>query len=136
MAEPSRVRRRARKALARVWRPSSSRAKLEADLTQTRSRLRRSRKRLEVARAEGLRLRAEVERLKREHQVTRASVRHPFPDHAVPTPEVARTIEQVTEERLTYLSRDDLRLLAAVVAEAERVGRPGLVVEAGTALGG
>ena len=108
-----------------------------------RTRLRRSRGRQKAAaseliqlRDEAKKLRADRDRLRRELRATRASLRHPFPDHVTPTAEVARTIEQVTEERLTYLSPENLRALAAVVAEAERAGRPGLVVEAGTALGG
>jgi asparagine synthase (glutamine-hydrolysing) len=143
MAEASRVPSLARGLLSRVTRRSPQRADLEAELAATRSRLRRSRRRHQSAWAEVLRLRDEVkklradrDRLKRELRATRASLRHPFPDHATPSAEVARTIEQVLEEKLTYLSRENLEMLAAVVAEAERAERPGLVVEAGTALGG
>src|SRR5690349_9960778 len=51
-------------------------------------------------------------------------------------PEVEETIAQVRAEHLTYLKPDGLRALAAGVREAEQAGRAGLVIEAGTALGG
>ncbi|UMG93064.1 TylF/MycF family methyltransferase [Nocardioides sp. TF02-7] len=44
--------------------------------------------------------------------------------------------DAVRAERLTYLGAPHLRSLVSCVLEAERAGRPGLVVEAGTALGG
>jgi O-methyltransferase len=143
MADASRVPSRVRGLLARVSTSGTSRADLQAELDAAKAHLRRSRRRQQTSRAEVLRLRDEVkklradrDRLRRELRSHRSSMRHPFPDLATPPPEVARTIDQVTDERLTYLSRENLELLAAVVAEAERAGRPGLVVEAGTALGG
>ena len=142
MADSSRVPSLVRGLLTRVPTPGA-RADLEAELATTKALLRRSRRRRQASRAEVLRLRDEVKKLRadrdrlgREVRANRSSVRHPFPDHATPSPEVARTIDQVTAERLTYLSRENLELLAAVVAEADRAGRPGVVVEAGTALGG
>ncbi len=49
---------------------------------------------------------------------------------------VERTIAQARAEHLTYLKADNLRELAAIVIELERAQRPGLIIEAGTALGG
>jgi hypothetical protein len=51
-------------------------------------------------------------------------------------PEVEDTIAQVRAEHLTYLKPDGLRALAAGVRDAETQQLPGLVIEAGTALGG
>jgi O-methyltransferase len=143
MADVSQVPSRVWEMFSRSRSAAPSRSDLEAELAETRLRLQRSRARRQAARAEALRLREELkrlradrDRLKRELHANRASLRHPFPEHATPAPEVARVIAQVNEEKLTYLSRENLELLAAVVAEAERAGRPGLVVEAGTALGG
>lgn len=50
--------------------------------------------------------------------------------------ELAEAIARVRERKLTYLSARCLEDLADGVAEAERDRRPGLVIEAGTALGG
>src|SRR3954452_21743710 len=137
MADASRVPSRVRGLLARVSTSGTSRADLQAELDAAKAHLRRSRRRQKTSRTEVLRLRDEVkklradrDRLRRELRSRRSSMRHPFPDLATPPPEVARTVDQVTDERLTYLSRENLELLAAVVAEAERAGRPGLVVEA------
>ena len=49
---------------------------------------------------------------------------------------VNQVIAGVREESLTYLSPDNLGALASVAAEADRASRPGLIIEAGTALGG
>lgn len=50
--------------------------------------------------------------------------------------EVEETIGRVRAEHLTYLKPDGLRALAAGVRDAEAARLPGLVIEAGTALGG
>jgi Macrocin-O-methyltransferase (TylF) len=50
--------------------------------------------------------------------------------------EVEETISRVRGEHLTYLKPDGLRALAAGVRDAETEQLPGLVIEAGTALGG
>jgi Macrocin-O-methyltransferase (TylF) len=49
---------------------------------------------------------------------------------------VEATIARVRDERLTYLKPRHLRELAAVVLDVEARRLPGLVLEAGTALGG
>jgi hypothetical protein len=51
-------------------------------------------------------------------------------------PAVEQAIAQAREEHLTYLKPENLRSLAAVVADAERQALPGLIIEAGTARGG
>jgi asparagine synthase (glutamine-hydrolysing) len=79
--------------------------------------------------------RDQVQRLQAELRATRASLRNPFPETELPE-HVQHTIAAVREEKLTYLSSDNLAVLASVVTEADHSGLPGLVVEAGTALGG
>lgn len=51
-------------------------------------------------------------------------------------PELAAVIDEVREQRLTFLTRENLIDLSEVVIDADRCGVPGTVVEAGTALGG
>lgn len=46
------------------------------------------------------------------------------------------TVQQVRADHLTFLTPPDLRDLAQAVLDLERNGIPGLVIEAGTALGG
>ena len=94
-------------------------------LRQQLRRARRARKKSE----------AEVERLRNEVHITRASVRDPFPD-TVLSDHVTKVIAGVRDESLTYLSPENLGALASVTAEADRASRPGLIIEAGTALGG
>lgn len=95
---------------------------------ELRARLRRTRRRLKSSRAE-------VDALKTELRATRHSLRHPFPGQQTDA-RVYDVIDRVRKEKLTYLSRDNLAALAVMTAEADRSGRPGLVIEAGTALGG
>jgi hypothetical protein len=91
----------------------------EQELRETRRRLRTARRRLRKARAE-------LEDARRYPPV--------FPE---PLPErVAQTIEAVRGERLTYLKAGMLEDLAGCVLRLERDGVAGVVVEAGTALGG
>ncbi len=98
------------------------------DVQQVRARLRRARARLKASQDE-------VASLKTELRATRDSLRHPFPGFQVDE-RVHAVIDQVRDEKLTYLSEKNLEALAVMVAEADRAGRPGLVIEAGTALGG
>jgi len=51
-------------------------------------------------------------------------------------PRVAKTIDRVLAEHLTYSELPALLDLAEAMLEAERSGRPGCVIEAGTAYGG
>ncbi len=99
-----------------------------ADVEKLRQQLRRTRRSLKKSKEE-------VERLRGEVRLTRASVRDPFPD-TVLSDHVNKVIAGVREESLTYLSPENLGALASVTAEADRASRPGLIIEAGTALGG
>jgi len=85
---------------------------LEADLRETRRRLKTTRAQLRDARAQ---LAAATYEL---------------------APRVEETIARVRREHLTYLKDENLRELAAMVVDADRGALPGLVIEAGTALGG
>jgi predicted O-methyltransferase YrrM len=49
---------------------------------------------------------------------------------------VASVVDAVLQEKLTYLTPPDLAALARLVLHTERLGLDGLVIEAGTALGG
>ena len=68
-------------------------------------------------------------------QLKRAQAQLADTAHAVPDG-VEEVIARVREERLTYLKPPYLRALAADVLDVERAGLEGLVLEAGTALGG
>ena len=81
---------------------------LEAELRESRRRLKSTRRQLRAARA----------------QLAAAAYELP--------PTVEDTIAAVRREHLTYLKQESLRELAAMVIDAV----PGLLVEAGTALGG
>jgi lipopolysaccharide biosynthesis glycosyltransferase len=52
------------------------------------------------------------------------------------SPAIERIVEAVRAEHLSYLDAPSLRTLAATVQEVEAAGIAGLVIEAGTALGG
>lgn len=123
------ARRAARRVVGSVSRrladPQSAEA---ADVSDLRRRLRRTRAKL-------MKLSDQNEALREELRRTRGSVRNPFPD-LVLGDRVLQVIEGVRAESLSYLSADNLAALAAVVAEGEQSKRPGLVIEAGTALGG
>lgn len=70
-----------------------------------------------------------------ELNLLRDFTRHPFDGITLPA-RVEEVIAAVRERRLTYLGAPDLRLLAEMVAHADRSAHEGLVIEAGTALGG
>ena len=117
--------RRARRLASRVRRPD---AELEQELARTRDRLRATRGKLRTAQQE-------TAALKRQLRAVRSSVRSPFPDLLLPE-RVDEVVRRARREHLTYLSAENLGVLAGCVVEADRSGRPGLVLEAGTALGG
>ena len=98
---------RIRRTLARRLAPD-----VDAELRATKRKLRRAR--------------AEVRELRAQVSAQGSSL----------PPEVEETIARVRAEQLTYLKPDGLRALAAGVRDAETSGLPGLVIEAGTALGG
>lgn len=78
---------------------------------------------------------AAIERLKDELAQSRSSVRDVDPDLVLPD-DVATVVDRVLEERLTYLTPENLAALAKLVMLTERRGLEGLLIEAGTALGG
>jgi O-methyltransferase len=77
----------------------------------------------------------QIANLRRENKSIRASVRDPFPLVAL-SPEVDTVVKRVRQEKLSFLSAANLAMLARLVREIEQSARPGLIVEAGTALGG
>lgn len=91
--------------------------------------------RLRAARRRNKDLKERLDRANAELGLIRDFTLDVFPDVEL-EPAVTTTCERVVEEHLTYLSPSALRSLAVCVAEAERSGREGLIVEAGTALGG
>ncbi|SDS39908.1 asparagine synthase (glutamine-hydrolysing) [Friedmanniella luteola] len=107
----------------------------EAEVELLRKRLRRARTRVRARDAEIARLTEELRRRTEEIAAMRASLRDPDPEVVLP-PAVVETVDRVHREHLSYLSRDNLAMLARLVVALERDGRPGLVVEAGTARGG
>ena len=93
-----------------------------------------------VARIKRLRARVadqkeRIEALRAELALSRGSVRDVDPDLPLP-PEVTQVVEAVLAENLTYLTPDNLSALARLVVRTERLGLEGLILEAGTALGG
>ena len=112
---------RARRSLWRVRRKLASWAAPEVgdELRATRRKLKSTRAQLRAARAELQDARA---------QLADASIALPH--------NVEETITRVRAENLTYLKAANLRELASIVLDIEREQLPGLVIEAGTALGG
>jgi len=93
-----------------------------------------------VARIKRLRARVadqkeRIEALKAELALSRSSVRDVDPDLRLPS-EVTQVVEAVLAENLTYLTPPNLAALARLVVRTERLGLEGLIIEAGTALGG
>ena len=83
---------------------------------------------------------AELQDTKRKLRTTRSQLRETRArlaeaTYALPA-EVEQTIARTREEHLTYLKPTNLRELASIVLDAETEHLPGLIVEAGTALGG
>ncbi len=102
-----RLKRRVRRRVARWAAPA-----LEAELRETKSKLRAARSQL------------------RETRARLADAEHPLP------PEIEQTIAQARSEHLTFLKESNLRELASVVLDIESAKLPGLLIEAGTARGG
>jgi hypothetical protein len=80
-------------------------------------------------------LEAELRETRGKLKAARSQLRRARSAPALP-PEVEQTIARARQENLTYLKRDHLRDLAGVVLELEDRRLPGLLVEAGTARGG
>jgi hypothetical protein len=79
---------------------------------------------------------AELRETRRKLKTTRSKLREARGGSSPLPPEVEETISRARDEHLTYLKRDHLRDLAAIVLEIEDRRLPGLLVEAGTARGG
>ena len=97
--------------------------------------LEKARKQIRRLRAKLAKQRAEADALTAELKLTRNSVRDPDPTVVLPE-SVMAVIDQVREEHLTYLRRENLIALARIVAGLERSQIPGIIIEAGTARGG
>jgi Macrocin-O-methyltransferase (TylF) len=95
---------------------------------QLQARLQRVRKQLE-------RRTAALEKTRTELDGLREFTLEVFPDVSIPE-DVCRVLAGVRVERLTDLTDPQLTSLVSCVLEAEASGREGLVIEAGTALGG
>ena len=113
-AKASSVRRRVKRRIARWASPER-----DAELRETRRKLQATRRKLRDTRSKLREVQAQLGELK----------------YALPE-EIEQVIARVREEHLTFLKANDLRELATIVLDAERVSLPGLVVEAGTARGG
>lgn len=97
---------------------------------------------LEPLQAKNAKLRRELrkarkqnEKMRSELKLIRAFVRDPDPSIEVPD-SVAHVVAQVRAEKLSYLVPENLRSLAKLAIEADQSGREGLIIEAGSALGG
>jgi len=106
-----------------------------ADLDELRDKLRRARQKLKKTRDFNATLRGYYDRANLELEVLRAYTLDLFPEVEVPE-RVGEVMKAVREEKLTYLTDLYLRSLVSCVLETERAGRKGLMIEAGTALGG
>lgn len=95
---------------------------------ELRARLRRVRKQLKQRTAA-------LEETRRELDGLREFTLEVFPTSSLPR-DLRRVLAAVRKERLTYLTDLQLASLVSCVLEAEASGREGLVIEAGTALGG
>lgn len=90
-------------------------------LKRVREKLRRRTRQLEAA--------------QRELRALRAFTLDVFPEHPVPA-ELRPRLAAVRDEHLTFLGSDQLDSLVSCVMETEASGRPGILLEAGTARGG
>jgi hypothetical protein len=105
------------------------------DLDELRDKLRVARQKLKKTRESNATLRGYYDRAQLELEVLRAYTLDLFPEVEVPE-RVDEVMNAVRGEKLTYLTDLYLRSLVSCVLETESAGRKGLVIEAGTALGG
>ncbi len=99
------------------------------------NKLRRLRRRVERLTTANATLTDRLQRQQRELDLLRTTTLDVFPEVPIPA-EVARVHEAVRAEGLTFLDPQQLDSLVTCVIEADMAGRPGLVIEAGTARGG
>jgi hypothetical protein len=109
-------------------------ARVRKQRARLRSRLERCTEALEETRGR-LKQFGDVESVRRELYGLREFTLEVFPDVAIPD-DVRRVLAAVREERLSFLTDAQLTSLVSCILEAEASGREGLVIEAGTALGG
>jgi hypothetical protein len=107
----------------------------EDDVHALRKELRRTRQQLRKLRRSRAEQRQFLDRARGELEVLREFTLDVFPELAVPQ-QVEDVMAAVREEKLTYLSDLYLRSLVSCVLETEAAGRDGILIEAGTALGG
>ncbi len=100
-----------------------------------KGKVRRLRRRVERLEASNATLVDRWQRQSRELDALRATTLDVFPSVTTP-PEVQRVKDAVRAEELTFLDARQLDSLVACVLETEASGRPGLLIEAGTARGG
>jgi asparagine synthase (glutamine-hydrolysing) len=106
-----------------------------AELEAAQARVALLRSKLRAARLDNKDLRGELRRTRQVLNNTRSSVRDPHP--RVPLSDtVSEVIRQVQAEKLSYLKRANLQMLAKLAVTLETDQIPGLVIEAGTARGG
>lgn len=107
----------------------------ESQLDELQAMLKALRQKLKKSRVSNATLRGQHNRALHELDILRAFTLDMYPEVEVP-PDVAGVMAAVREERLTYLTDLYLGSLVTCVLETERAGRKGLLIEAGTAMGG
>ena len=105
------------------------------EAAELREKLATVRQKLKKVREERATLRGYHDRALQELDILRAFTLDMFPGIEIPE-RVGAVVDAVREEKLTYLKDLYLRSLVTCVLETERAGREGLIIEAGTALGG
>lgn len=108
--------------------PAQEPADLRERLVAARARVRALRKKLD-------RSAARVERLETDLAVVKAWTLDVFPDHH-PSGALRDALDAIRDEKLTFLTAEQLASLTSCVLELEAAGREGILVEAGTARGG
>lgn len=115
--------------------PSEELAEAKARVRRLRRRLKAQKRALESTRERLEHTSGRLSRAQDELTLLRRSSLDLYPDIEIPAP-VQQVCDGVLAEHLTYLQPEALRSVVAAVLETERADRPGLIVEAGTALGG
>jgi asparagine synthase (glutamine-hydrolysing) len=110
-------------------------ARLQAQAERRRSALDAARQRLRRRGAQLDRMKAALARARETIDEIGGFSLDVFPDLAMPE-DLRQAVGAVRAERLSYLTEPQLESLAKCVLETEVSGRQGLIVEAGTALGG
>ena len=104
-------------------------------IAELQDKLQAVRQKFRKSRASNAALHRYHDRALQELDILRAFTLDLFPEIEVPQ-DVARVMAAVREEKLTYLTDLYLGSLVTCVLETERADRKGLLIEAGTAMGG